>query len=308
MSRRRKRAIVQRLEYVLYRLVARLVRDVSDQTVLRWGARVGGVAKRILRGRDRLAMRNLAAVFPHRAAADLRSVLDACWIHFGREALGYIRLQHLPAAAIAERCPFVHGEVLEEAVGRGRGVILISAHYGGWEVAGLAVMALVPNVRTVARPLDNELLERDLQKIRARTGVEVLDKNRAARGLLKGLSENAVVVLLPDQAVLPREGIEVPFLGRSGWTTDAPAKLALRHRSTIVFAFCIPDGSRHRLEFQNPIDVDQLKNDERDVASLTRRINDVISRRIIEDPHLWLWMHDRWKGTTQVEDQITDPQ
>lgn len=308
MSRRRKSAIVQRLEYTLYRLISRLVRSASDRSVIRWGDRVGTLTRRLLRGRDRLAMGNLAAAFPGKSPAELRSTLDACWRHFGREALGYIRLQHLPAASIADRCPFVHGELLEQAVARGRGVVLISAHFGGWEVAGLAVLSMVANVRTVARPLDNDLLEQDLQKIRARTGAEVLDKNKAARGLLKALSQNAVVVLLPDQAVLPREGIQVPFLGRPGWTTDAPAKMALRHGSTIVFAFCIPDGTRHRLEFQDPIDVASLENEERDVVRLTRRINDVISRRIMEDPHLWLWMHDRWKGTAQVEGQITDPE
>lgn len=308
MSRRRKSAIVQRLEYALYRLVSRMVRHASDRSITRWGNRVGSFAQRILRSRDRLAMRNLLASFPEKSADELRSTLDACWHHFGREALGYIRLQHLPASEIVERCPFVHAELLEQAIARGRGVVLISAHFGGWEVAGLAVMSLVANVRTVARPLDNDLLERDLQRIRARTGAEVLDKNKAARGLLKALSQNAVVVLLPDQAVLAREGMEVPFLGRAAWTTDAPAKMALRNGSTIVFAFCIPDGTRHRLEFEEPIDVAQLQNEERSVASLTRRINDVISRRIIEDPHLWLWMHDRWKGTAQVEGQTTDPE
>jgi Lauroyl/myristoyl acyltransferase len=98
----------------------------------------------------------------------------------------------------------------------------------------------------------------------------------------------------------------VPFLGRTAWTTDAPAKMALRHGSTIVFAFCIPDGTRHRLEFEEPILVDQLQNGERDAAALTRRINDVISRRIIGDPHLWLWMHDRWKGTVKGEVQTIE--
>jgi KDO2-lipid IV(A) lauroyltransferase len=175
--------------------------------------------------------------------------------------------------------------------------MLISAHWGGWEVAGLAIMALVNNVRTVARRLDNEILERDLAAIRAKTGVEVVDRRNAARVLLRGLSENAVVVLLPDQAVLPREGILVPFLGRDAWTTPAPARMALRYGSTIVFAFCIPDGTRHRLEFEEPIRVDQLSEAERDPVALTRRINDVIAKRIESRPELWLWMHDRWKGT-----------
>lgn len=308
MSRRRKNAVVQRLEYALYRLVSLAVRRASDEAIARWGQHIGDLAARLLRRRNQLALRNLTSTFPDRTSEELGAVLRSCWRHFGREALESIRLQHLPATAIAERCPFVHADLLEQGLSRGRGVVLISAHYGGWEVAGLALTSLVANVRTVARPLDNDLLERDLQRIRAQTGASVLDKNKAARGLLKALAENAVVVLLPDQAVLPREGVLVPFAGRPAWTTDAPAKLALHHGSTIVFAFCIPDQTGHRLEFEELIDVNQLQNEERDVVRLTRRINDVISRRIIKDPHLWLWMHDRWKGTAQLEGQITDPE
>src|SRR6185436_1792162 len=154
------------------------------------------------------------------------------------------------------------------------------------------------NVLSVARPLDNELLERELQRFRGKTGAEVVDRRRAARALMKGLAENAVLVLLPDQAVLPREGVLVPFLGRPAWTTDAPAKLAARLGSTIVFVFCIGDATgRHRFEFEEPIRVDQLSENEKEPVPLTTRINDVISRRIAARPELWLWMHDRWKGT-----------
>jgi KDO2-lipid IV(A) lauroyltransferase len=156
----------------------------------------------------------------------------------------------------------------------------------------------------VARPLDNELLERDLQRIRARTGAEVVDRRRAARVLMRGLAENAVVVLLPDQAVQPREGILVPFLGRPAWTTPAPAKMALRADSTIVFAFCIPDGARHRIEFEEPIRASDFAQGENDAEMLTTTINEMISRRIRERPELWLWMHDRWKGTGEVTNAV----
>jgi lauroyl/myristoyl acyltransferase len=68
-----------------------------------------------------------------------------------------------------------------------------------------------------------------------------------------------------------------------------------------VFVFCSPDGLRHRLAFEEPIRADQLSDEERDPVALTTRINDVISRRIASDPSLWLWMHDRWKGTGESE-------
>jgi len=310
MSRRRKSALLQRVEYILYRAAARAVRAASEATLRRWGTRIGALAQHVLRSRDRLAMRNLAETFPEKSEAERRRIIDECWRHFGREALETIRMQHLPIEEIESHCTLVNKHLILDAMSRGRGALFLSAHFGAWEIAGLAIMALVPNVLTVARPLDNELLERDLVRIRALTGAEVVDRQRAARPLLKALQRKGAVVMLPDQAVQPREGILVPFLGRPAWTTDAPAKMALRQESAIVFGFCIPDTTGHRLEFEEPIRIDQLSDDEKNAEALTTRINDVISRRIAERPELWLWMHDRWKGNApgEIESETSDGQ
>jgi KDO2-lipid IV(A) lauroyltransferase len=300
---RRKNPLLQRVEYAAYRVAAGAVRRASDETVARWGSRIGAWSRRVVRRRDRLALRNLRVSFPSKDDRELREILDKCWQHFGREMLMFLRAQSYTLDELSERCPFVDEHILAESRARGRGTMLISAHFGGWEIAGLALMAHIDDVVTVARPLDNELLERDLAQIRARTGVEVVDRRRAARTLMKGLSRNAVTVLLPDQAVQQREGVLVPFLGRDAWTTDAPAKLALHAGADIVFAFCMPDGLRHRLEFEGPIRVGELTGEERDPKRLTARINEVISRRITAHPELWLWMHDRWKGTGEGTQQ-----
>lgn len=302
---RKKNALVQRVEYAAYRFVANRVARASDAAIVRWGNRLGRAARRVLRRRDKVAMKNLRLAFPDRSESERRAILDASWMHFGREALGYIRLQNMSLDEIAASCPLVNAHLLDNAFARGKGVLLLSAHYGGWEVAGLAITSHVKNVRTVVRRLDNEYLERDLAAIRARTGVEVVDRRKAARALMKGLSQNGMVVLLPDQAVQPREGILVPFMGHPAWTTDAPAKLALRNGSSIVFAFCIPDDAAHRLELEEPIRVEQL-SDEESADTLTARINDVISQRIAARPELWLWMHDRWKGTTAGESETSN--
>ena len=308
MSRRRKSVLQQRIEYAAYRFVAKRVERASDDAILRWGARLGRFARRVLRRRDKLAMENLALAFPEKSVSERRGILNAAWVHFGRESLSYIRAQTMTLDEIAERCPFVNVEILDEALARGNGAVLLSGHYGGWEIAGLAIMSRFKRVTTVARRLDNEFLENDLARIRARTGAEVVDRRKAARPLMKALAENGVVVLLPDQAVLPREGVLVPFMGRNAWTTPAPAKMAARSGSTIVFAFCIPDGARHRLEFEEPIRVDQLSEAERSDEALTTRMNAVISRRIVQRPELWLWMHDRWKGTAPGESERANGQ
>ncbi|MGZ5492847.1 MAG: lysophospholipid acyltransferase family protein [Thermoanaerobaculia bacterium] len=301
MSKRKKSRLLQRAEYVLYRIISRSVRVAGEDRVYRWGGRLGTLAGKLLRGRNRIASRNLQATFPGRSDKELRMMLKECWRHFGRQSLLYVRMQSMTAEEVMASCDVVNREIFDDALALGRGLILISAHLGSWEVGGMVVLSLSDDVRTVTRRLDNEYLEREATSLRASTGAKIIDRRNAARPLLKALSEKAAVVILPDQAVLPREGVQVPFLGRLAWTTAAPAKLAVRHDSPIVFVFCIPQKTRHRLEFLEPIRVDQLTEAERDPVALTTRINDVISRRITADPELWLWMHDRWKGTGESE-------
>src|SRR6185369_6321307 len=155
MSRKKSR-LLQRVEYLAYRGVTRAVGAMSEDSVLRWGTRLGALAAKVLRGRDRLAMRNLRAAFPERGEQELRRILDDSWRHFGRETLLYLRVQSLPLEEVAARCPYINAQVLHDARARGKGTLLLSGHYGGWEIAHLALMAHVDNVRTVTRPLDNE--------------------------------------------------------------------------------------------------------------------------------------------------------
>jgi len=297
MSRRRKNRVLQRLEYAAYRVVAARARNASDASLRTWGARIGSFTRLFARRRHRIAVENFRASLPDRAG-EAEAVIRECWRHMGREALATIKTQELSPAAIAAGCDFSGVELVREAMARGRGTILITAHYGSWETAGLAVTAVVGPVTTVARTLDNRLLAADLARVRAQTGATLVDRRSAARALYKTLAGNGVIAILPDQAVLPREGVLVPFLGRPAWTTDAPAKLAARLGSTIVFVFCIADATgRHRFEFEEPIRVDELSEEEKEPVKLTTRINDVLTRRIAARPELWLWMHDRWKGT-----------
>jgi Kdo2-lipid IVA lauroyltransferase/acyltransferase len=300
-KKRRKNVVLERIEYAAYQVVARRAESMSKESIARWGARLGALAGKVLRRRDRLGMKNLRETFPERTEAELRRILDETWIHFGRQALQYLNLRNASLDQLAAKCRFVNQHLLDESIARGKGTMVLSAHWGDWEIGALVIMSLVRNVLSVARPLDNDLLERDLQVLREKTGAEIVDRRKAARVLLRGLSENAVVCLLPDQAVIPREGVLVPFLGRPAWTTPAPAKMALRAGSTIVFAFCKVDGFGHTVEFEEPIRVDELTEDERDPVALTKRINDVISARITARPELFLWMHDRWKGTGESD-------
>src|ERR1700756_249300 len=93
MARRKKNRVLQRIEYTAYRLIAGAVRRASEESVARWGARLGALSRRVLRSRDRLAMRNLREAFPSKSEQELREILDRSWRYFGWEMLEFVRAQ-----------------------------------------------------------------------------------------------------------------------------------------------------------------------------------------------------------------------
>src|SRR6266498_5231557 len=129
MNRRRKNPLLQRLEYVAYRLVATPARKASDAALLRWGARIGSFTRLFARRRTRIAVENFRTSFPERAD-EAETVIRECWRHMGREALATIKKQELSPEEIAATCDFIGLELVREAMARGRGVILVTAHYG----------------------------------------------------------------------------------------------------------------------------------------------------------------------------------
>jgi KDO2-lipid IV(A) lauroyltransferase len=297
-QKKAKGAFTQRAEYALYRVVAAPLRAVSSSRIERWSNRTGGVLPTLLKRRSRLVEKNLRIAFPEKSEEERRVIAERCWKYFTGMVFRFLHAKAQSPEEAAATASFDRPEVVEPIVYSGRGLVVVTAHFGDWE-HGLHVFNrfdTVP-VTVVVRKLDNVLLERDLYRARLRSHVELADRRSAARPLLKTLDQGGVVVLLSDQAVRPREGILVPFLGRDAWTTPAPAKLALRTGAMILCVFARPEGEKVVVEVGPVIDPTTLDEEERTAESVTRMLNDTISARIRRDPELWLWMHDRWKGT-----------
>ncbi len=298
--RREKSVLRKRVEYLIVRLIAARIESADEQTVRQWGARMGDCARLVLRKRRKLVLRNLEQTLPDVPEDERNRIARECWRHYGRLILDYLRTRKAAFEETSNRFDLINREGFEEAIAQGRGVILLSAHFGNWETGATLLRMFGQPITTVARPLDNEFLERDLAESRVQPGVELVPRREAARPLMRALANRRIVVLLPDQSVAPTEGIVVPFLGRPAWTTPAPARFALRFNAPIQLVFCLPSGvDRTIVEFEETIYVDRLPEEQRTVAAITKRINDVISEHIRRNPEYWLWMHDRWKGAPE---------
>jgi len=285
-------------EYALFRLIAGTFRRASPESIARWGGRTGAFAGRVLPRRTKLARRNLELVFPGIEPGERDRIVEECWKHYGRTTFEFMHSIDQSIESIAGR--FTLSDEIRSALRAidSTGGILVTAHFGSWEFAIAILAQLEREKAAVARPLDNPRIDEHLNRARLRAGVQILDRRNAARPLIQTLSRGGVVAMVADQAVQPREGILVPFLGVPAWTTPAPARLALRFDVPIYCGFAWPDpASGHlRLEVDPPIIPARLPEELRTPEYITTQMNELISTRIRQNPELWLWMHDRWKG------------
>jgi KDO2-lipid IV(A) lauroyltransferase len=176
------------------------------------------------------------------------------------------------------------------------GVLLLTGHFGNWELLGLAHALTRLPLTVVVRPLDSSVLNRLAERLRARTGAELIAKRSALRPVLRALRHGRMVGILLDQNASRDEGVFVPFFGRPASTSRSLALLAVRTGRPIVPVFIHrePDG-RHRIVIEPALPVPAAISPEAAVVELTaecaRRTEAIIRRW----PEQWFWLHRRWR-------------
>jgi KDO2-lipid IV(A) lauroyltransferase len=147
----------------------------------------------------------------------------------------------------------------------------------------------------VARPLDNPYLHAMLERIRTCTGNTVIYRQGGLRRVLRDLQSNRGVAMLIDQH-LHSDAVSVEFFNRPAATTSALAALALRTGAPVIPVFALPlPGGRYRLIYDRPVPAPETKGPEA-IQEFTQRCTDVLEMYVRRDPHLWLWMHRRWRA------------
>jgi Kdo2-lipid IVA lauroyltransferase/acyltransferase len=182
-------------------------------------------------------------------------------------------------------------ENLQNALDKGRGVLIATAHLGNWELSAFAHALMTGPMNIVVRPLDNRRVDGFVERQRALSGNRIIEKKDAARGILRALAANEAVGILIDQNTSIEQGVFIDFFGVKACAGSAFAKLAHHSGAPVIpgFALWSEKESRHVLRFYPPVEMMG------DVAADTQRIHAVLESAIREHPDQWLWIHRRWK-------------
>ena len=299
--RKRRRSVLrQRAELLLFRLATGGLATLPRAAARRALRAAAKAVFFLIPSRRKILFANLTAAFPDKTPAEIAGIGEQSLEVFTSSLVDFLETARLSRDDLLARVRVVGEKHLRAARARGKGVFLLSAHFGSWEVGALVAGLLGEPISPVARPLDNPLLEQELDALRRRFGNRPIAKREAAKELLRAMSRNETVAILVDQNVLPREAIFVPFFGRPAATTAALARIHLKTGAAVVPVFTWPEGDgRYRLEFEIPILAEEfggpeVERDER-VRRATARYMEVTEAAIRKDPAAWLWIHDRWK-------------
>lgn len=187
---------------------------------------------------------------------------------------------------------------LREAFEQGRGVIMLTCHYGSWEYAGYAVAEAGMPLTAVGKTQSNPMVDRFLISQRERMDIGVVAKGAQVKELVKRLRRGEVIALVSDQDA-GRRGIMVPFFGHPASTPSGAASLALKYNAPVVVNICERTAPGAYTLLCHALPYDEYET----VESLTTRMNEAVEQIIRRHPEQYFWMHKRWK--TQPPDSNT---
>lgn len=194
-------------------------------------------------------------------------------------------------------------EIIHKVLSQKRGFIVLSGHFGNWELlAGYFGLKGYP-VTVLARRLRYKKFDKFINTLRNRMGVKVIYRDDSAKAILKTLKNGGSLAILADQDIVSVDGVFVDFFGYPAYTPTAPVAIALSMAVPIIPMFIVKEKFGHRIYVEDPLELEITGNKEVDLKVNTEKWSKVEESYIRRYPSQWVWMHDRWKTKETRRDE-----
>ena len=285
------------LEYLAARIVLGTLSHLPPPAAMAVGRFIGRLTYIFAADLRRTGRRNLLLAFPEKTEEEREQLLLGCFRSLGRTLGFFSQFFTRSPEALKQSFDITSLEQIEAARALGKGIIFYTAHLGMWELTCQAVCIVDKQFTVLVRRIDNPKVEQLVDQARSKFGNRTLDKNSAARSMVRLLRDGDSFGLLPDLNTLETEGVFVDFFGVPASTTFMMAKIALRTQAPIIPVFAPWNEQTKKYDvIVDPVVTAPLTGDEEtDVHALTSAITKVVENRIRQYPDQWLWIHKRWK-------------
>ena len=195
---------------------------------------------------------------------------------------------------------------LQEAMAHDKGVLLLTAHHGHWEIGSRMFDILYPGqFASVAKPLSPKLLNDWIHsRRRMRGGAEVIYKQGALRAVMRALNNKKIVGILMDQN--RPDGVFAPFFGHPAKTSPMIASLALKMGAPVLPATCLRKERGYEVVALKPLFFEPQKPSQDNLIEVTGLLNQQIETLIHLAPEQYLWTHLRYRSTADGTPSLYD--
>lgn len=247
--------------------------------------------------RFHIVMTNLNLAFGETKTKEEKlEIAKKCYYNFAKYlGINFILNQNTTKQKILKQVVFKNEHFLLDAIRSGRPIIVTTAHFGQWEIFGLAVAARFGPSSVLGRKLDSSVMDKILRANRAQFNVELIDKDGGAKDILKALKARRIVGILVDQNTAPKEGIKVKFFGKDVLHTPAASVLAQKTNALIINAFIYQKGENlNEICFEQPIDISTFDKEDA-VQKATQMQCSACEEMVRARPEEYFWFHQRFK-------------
>ena len=286
-----------RLEYLPVWLTAKFFGLLPRPVARAFGITIGLLAYMFYPRLRRVGMRNLAIAFPDKTSKEKKRILRKVYKNLGRQMAEFCLFPRYTPENVDKIATYDGFENFAQAEARGKGVLFITAHFGGWEIGSFFHSLHGHPLNIVIRPLDNPYLNAMVDRYRTRYGNSTFPKQDFARGLLSSLKRGETVGILMDTNMTPPQGAFVDFFGVPACTATGLARVALHTDAAVVPGFTLWDQKlgKYRIRFDPALKLIRTGDDEADAVANTAAFTKVIENYVSRYPEQWLWVHRRWK-------------
>lgn len=227
--------------------------------------------------------------------------------HFAVAVVDTIRIPNIIREGFDRYVNAENLHILDTAMKTGKGAIILTGHFGNWELMGAYMAQHKYPISVVGAPIKNPLLDNLLVDMRNSAGYKNVHRGRSAKAFLRILKQGGFLGLLIDQDIKKISGVFVDFFGRKAYTPTGPVMFALRFDIPIIPMFIhLEKDLTYTIQCFDPIQITNTGNPENDIKINTQKCSDVYEAVIRRHPEQWAWIHRRWKQQPEANDIQSD--
>ncbi len=286
------------LEYLAVKFLGCLLRVLPQKAVIYLGGLIGSLIYRLDRKHRNISLRNLKMAFgPAKSTLELKGIARQSYMNLCQTFFEVLLFPRLNAESIDRFITIEGRKYLDDVRAQGRGGIILTAHFGNWELSAVWAGLKGYLLRVLAREQKQSRLNSLLNQYRAGSGIKVYAKGMAVHDLIGAIRRNEFVGVLGDQDA-GRRGIFINFFRQPASTHPGPILLALRTGAPILPCFIVRSGFKHKIYVNPPLRLEsrQAGGDTQEIVKGgLQEFSRILESYIRLHPEQWLWLHRRWK-------------